>query len=56
MRDIRVHCPYCYNQRLFDIEDGAEGIVKIKCPKCKIVACIQLKLINKQESMLQNRK
>lgn len=53
MNDIRVHCPNCSNQRLFDIESGAEGNVKIKCPKCKSVVFIQLHLVNKQGILQQ---
>lgn len=54
MNDIHVHCPNCSNQRLFDIEAGAEGNIKIKCPKCKAVVFIQLHLVNIQ-GILQQR-
>lgn len=43
--DIHVHCPHCKNKRLFDTTCGAEGIVKIKCPKCKAVAVISLQKV-----------
>jgi endogenous inhibitor of DNA gyrase (YacG/DUF329 family) len=44
---IHVHCPCCRNQRLFDIEEGAEGIVSIKCPVCRTV--VEIKLDNVEE-------
>ncbi len=31
----KVHCPYCKNQRLFDVLGGGYGRVRIKCPVCK---------------------
>lgn len=40
--DIQVACPNCRNRRLFDIEPTAEGIVKIKCPKCNQISVINL--------------
>lgn len=40
---IHVCCPHCRNKRLFDLdENGAKGIVIIKCPVCKSVVEIQL--------------
>lgn len=49
--DIHVHCPNCQNKRLFDTTQGAEGIVKIKCPKCKMVAVICLQNVNERRRM-----
>lgn len=54
MNDIHVHCPNCSNQRLFDIEAGAEGNVKIKCLKCKSVVYIQLHLVKKHGQLKRN--
>ncbi|WP_170164306.1 hypothetical protein [Mobilisporobacter senegalensis] len=45
---IHVHCPSCRNKRLFDLdENGATGIVRIKCPVCKSVVEIKLNNIKR---------
>lgn len=41
---IRVHCPNCLNKRLFDCGATSKGIIKIKCPCCKVVAVINLNM------------
>ena len=35
MQQIKVHCPKCSNQRLFDLYGPARGTVRIKCPACR---------------------
>jgi len=41
-KEIHVHCPCCRNSRLFDLQEGSTGLVKIKCPRCGAVIAIQL--------------
>lgn len=49
-KETHVHCPYCKNKRLFDIEYGAIGTVKIKCPICKNIVDIKLEKIIQSKS------
>jgi len=46
--EIHVHCPNCSNKRLFDCGASAEGIIKIKCPCCKIVSVINLQHVSER--------
>lgn len=50
-QDIRVHCPKCSFNRLFDCTTSAEGIIKIKCPSCKNILVINLQqvVMNRQK-------
>lgn len=34
-KTVKVHCPRCRNQRLFDLQGTARGTIRIKCPVCK---------------------
>lgn len=47
--EIHVHCPFCSNKRLFDTTESNEGIIKIKCPSCKVVAVINLTNISEAQ-------
>ena len=38
---IQVKCPFC-KQRLFDIEKDAEGVVSIKCLRCRAVVSVSM--------------
>jgi phage FluMu protein Com len=38
---IQVKCPFC-KQRLFDIEKDAEGVVSIKCSRCRAVVSVSM--------------
>ena len=41
MQEVHVACPCCKNKRLFDADPaGVEGIIKIKCPVCKVVVAV----------------
>ena len=44
--EIHIACPNCNNKRLFDVEDYTEGLVRIKCPRCKSIVAVYL---NKQK-------
>ncbi len=47
--EIHVNCSYCSNKRLFDCGASAEGIIKIKCPCCKVVSVINLKHVTEKQ-------
>ena len=47
--EIHVHCPNCSNKRLFDCVASAEGIIKIKCPCCRIVSVINLQHVTEKQ-------
>lgn len=38
----KVHCPYCRNQRLFDLYGKGRGVIRIKCPVCRKEAELHL--------------
>lgn len=38
--EVHVACPCCKNKRLFDADLTTEGIIKIKCPICKVVIAV----------------
>ena len=40
--EIHIACPCCNNKRLFDAEDTTDGIIKIKCPRCKSVIAVSI--------------
>ena len=39
---IHVACPCCGNRRLFDLDINTEGVIGIKCPKCRAVVAITI--------------
>ena len=39
---VPIYCPIC-KKRLFDILTPSEGIIEIKCPKCKQIIVVNLK-------------
>lgn len=36
---VRCHCGW----RLFDIKPGTQGVIKVKCPRCRAVMVITIK-------------
>ena len=38
---IQVKCPCC-KQRLFDMKSDADGIISIKCGRCKTVLAVKM--------------
>lgn len=47
--EIHINCSYCSNKRLLDCGESAEGIIKIKCPCCKVVSVINLKHVTEKQ-------
>lgn len=40
---VTIRCPYC-NQRLLDKVTPVNGFIKMKCPRCKTLATLNLSL------------
>lgn len=39
---VPVECPTCPNRRLFDIDLHTEGIIQIKCPRCRSIVKVKV--------------
>ena len=38
----KIACPCCTNKRLLDLDPDTEGMISIKCPRCKAVVTITI--------------
>jgi len=39
-KELHIACPCCRNKRLFDADPETEGMIKIKCPICKVIIVV----------------
>ncbi len=55
MESVSVRCPGC-GRRLFDLSLGRppDGVVRVKCPRCRALALIDLSIYNKGKAQEQS--
>lgn len=56
MQSVSVRCPGC-GRRLFDLslDRPPGGVVRVKCPRCKNLALIDLSIYNKEQTQTHSQ-